>query len=104
MAYSVARRTHEIGVRMALGARNSQVLRMILRRSLTLGAMGAAAGVAASLALTRFLATLLFGVTSTDPLTFAAAALMLGAVAAGAGYVPARRAASLDPMRALRCS
>ncbi len=102
ISYTVSRRTHEIGVRVALGAQPADVLRMVVGQALLLSLIGVAAGAAASLALTRFLRTYLYGVTATDPTTFAAVAALLLAVAALAGYLPARRAAAVDPVLALR--
>jgi predicted permease len=101
-AYSVVRRTREIGIRMALGAQHAHVLWMALRESLFLAALGTAVGLAAALAATRVLADLLFGLAATDPLTIAGASLVMTAVAALAGYLPARRAMKVDPMVALR--
>ena len=101
-AYSVVRRTREIGIRMALGAQHAQVQWMVLRESLFLAALGIAVGLAAALAATRVLASMLFGLAATDPLTIAGASLVMTAVAALAGYVPARRVAKVDPMVALR--
>jgi predicted permease len=102
MAYSVSRRTRDIGVRVALGARHRDVLKMILGQGLRTILRGVTVGLAGSLLLTRTLESLLFGVTPTDPLTFAAVILLLVAAALLACYIPARRAASVDPMVALR--
>jgi predicted permease len=102
MAYSVSRRTRDIGVRVALGARHRDVLKMILGQGLRTILIGVSVGLAGSLALTRTLESLLFGVTPTDPLTFAAVILLLVAAALLACYIPARRAARVDPMVALR--
>ncbi|HEY1272218.1 MAG TPA: ABC transporter permease [Terriglobales bacterium] len=100
--YSVAQRTHEIGVRMALGARSWQVVGMVTGEGLRLVLFGVAAGSLAALALTRTISGLLFGVRPADPVTFGAVALLLAAVAVIACYVPARRATQVDPMTALR--
>jgi putative ABC transport system permease protein len=102
MAYSVSRRTREIGVRVALGARASDVLRMILGQGMRTIFGGVIAGLAGSLALTRTVESLLFGVTPTDPLTFAAVILLLVVAALVACYIPARRATRVDPLVALR--
>ena len=102
MAYSVSRRTREIGVRVALGARSRDVLTMILNQGMRTIVIGIAIGIAGSLALTRTLSSLLFGITATDPLTFAAVIALLIAVALFACYIPARRATKVDPMVALR--
>ena len=102
MAYSVSRRTREIGVRVALGAASGDVLRMILNQGLRTIFVGVAIGIAGSLALTRTVASLLFGVTPTDPLTFGAVTLLLIAAALLACFIPARRATKVDPMVALR--
>jgi putative ABC transport system permease protein len=102
MAYSVSRRTQEIGVRVALGAGSGDVLRMILGQGMRTILVGIAVGLAGSLALTRTVESLLFGVTATDPLTFGAVILLLVAAALLACYIPARRATRVDPMVALR--
>jgi predicted permease len=102
MSYAVSRRTSEIGIRMALGAERAAVLWMVLRESLGMVVVGAAAGLAAAFASTRLLANLLYAVSPTDPLAFGVAAGVLLAVAALAAYIPARRAARVDPMVALR--
>ena len=102
MSYGVARRTNEIGLRMALGAQGSNVIAMILREVLLLMIAGAVAGTVAAMACTRFVESQLFGLTPTDPLTFAGAAVVLLIVGTLAGYIPARRASKIDPMVALR--
>ena len=102
MAYSVARRTREFGVRMALGASARNVARLVLGQALATAGAGLAAGLAGSLALTRVMQSLLFGVSATDPLTFAGVVALLALVALVASYVPARRATKVDPMIALR--
>jgi len=102
LAYAVARRTGEIGIRMALGARPVLVRRMILRDILVVVAAGLATGIGAVLLLTRLIASLLFGVDPSDPVIIAAAALLLSLVALAAGYLPARRASRVDPVTALR--
>jgi predicted permease len=102
MTYNVARRTHEIGVRMALGAQNREVQWMILRESLLLLGIGVILGVPATLATTRLVGAQLFGLTASDPLTFIAAILAISTVALLAAYFPARRATRVDPMIALR--
>jgi putative ABC transport system permease protein len=102
ISYGVAQRTHEIGVRMALGARRGDVLKLIVGQGLALTGVGIALGWMAALILTRWLKTLLFEVSATDTVTFAAIALLLGVVALLACYLPARRAMRVDPMLALR--
>ncbi len=102
MAYSVSRRTREIGVRVALGASSGDVLRMILSQGLRTIFIGVAIGIAGSLALTRAIESLLFGVTATDPLTFGGVTLLLVGAALLACFIPARRATKVDPMVALR--
>jgi len=102
MAYSVARRTAELGTRIALGATPGNVLRLVLRQGLVTALIGVAIGVAGAIVVTRTLRSFLFGLSPTDPVTFAAVALLLILVALLACYVPARRAAKVDPMEALR--
>ena len=102
LSYEVSRKTREIGVRMALGARPSDVLRFIVRQGVGLSAVGAVLGILGALGVTRYLASLLYGVRPFDPLTFLAVALLLGLVALAACYLPARRASRVDPMVALR--
>ena len=102
VAYSVGQRTQEIGVRMALGAARSDVLRMVLGPGMVLTLIGVALGVAGALAFTRLLSSMLFGVRPTDPFTFVITAVVLGLAAGLASYIPARRAAKVDPMVALR--
>ncbi len=102
ISYAVAQRTREIGIRMALGAERREVLKMVVGKSLRLTLVGVALGIASALALTHFLASLLYNVSPTDLLTFFAAALALTTVALVASYIPARRAAKVDPMVALR--
>jgi putative ABC transport system permease protein len=101
-AYSVSRRTHEIGLRVALGASQSQILRLVVGRGLVTSLIGAGVGVAAAFELTRGLSGMLYGVAATDPLVFAGVPLLLIAVSALASYVPARRATRIDPLVALR--
>jgi len=102
VSYSTSQRTFEIGMRMALGARRRDVFGMVLGQGLKLVLAGLAVGVAAALALTRLLAAFLYGVTATDPVTFLAVAALLTVIALLAGYIPARKAAGVDPLAALR--
>ena len=103
MAYTVAQRTREIGIRMALGARRGDVLNLVLRQSAFLTIIGLGLGLAGATMVTRYLQGLLFGLTPLDPVTFAAVAALFAAIATLASYVPARRAASVDPLVAVRC-
>jgi predicted permease len=102
MSYSVEQRTQEIGIRVALGASGSDMLRMVVRHGLVLAGIGLAVGLASAFALTRFIATMLFGVQATDPMAFGAVVATLAAVAWIAIYIPARRATRIDPLVALR--
>jgi putative ABC transport system permease protein len=102
ISYSVSQRTHEIGIRMAMGAQSRDVLTLVVRHGLVLTGTGIGAGLIASFGLTRLMATLLYGVSATDPVTFLAIPLVLAGVALGACFVPARRASRVDPIEALR--
>jgi putative ABC transport system permease protein len=102
MAYSVSQLTHEIGVRIALGARPDAILRLVIRQALILAALGIAIGLVGAFALTRVMSSLLFGVSATDLLTFVITSLLLGSIALMASYIPARRAAKVDPIAALQ--
>jgi ABC-type antimicrobial peptide transport system permease subunit len=102
IAYSVSQRTREVGIRMALGAQRREVLQLVLRQGLTLACIGVGVGLVGALVVTRLLRGILFGVTATDPLTYIAVPSALLAVALLACWFPARRAASIEPMTALR--
>jgi putative ABC transport system permease protein len=102
IAYAAAQRTREIGLRMALGAQVADVRGMFLRQGLRLTVIGIAAGIAGSIAVTRVMSAMLFGVSATDPITYAAVSAVLAAIALVAVYLPARRAARVDPVIALR--
>jgi putative ABC transport system permease protein len=102
MAYSVAARTQEMGIRMSLGAEPRDIVRLVVGQGMSLALLGVAIGIAASLALTRLISTLLFGVSTTDPLAFSLAATVLVTTALIACYLPARRATRVDPIVVLR--
>jgi ABC-type antimicrobial peptide transport system permease subunit len=102
ISYAVGRRTKEIGVRMALGAERREILMMVLRESLIVGALGLAIGIPASLAVARGLRSMLYGLSPADPLTSVAALLLITAFTLTAAFLPAYRAATIDPIRALR--
>ena len=103
ISYLVGQRTHEIGVRMALGAQRSDVLGLVIGHGARMALIGVAIGMCAALGLTRLMANQLFGVSAHDPLTFAGVAMLLILVAVAACYIPARRALRVDPIIALRC-
>jgi ABC-type antimicrobial peptide transport system permease subunit len=102
LSFAVAQRTGEIGIRMALGAERGRVLALVMRDGAVLACIGLAIGLVTAVALTRVLRTMLFEVTTTDPLTYVAMALVLGLAVAAASWIPARRAAKVDPVTALR--
>jgi ABC-type antimicrobial peptide transport system permease subunit len=103
MAYAVGQRTHEFGIRLALGARRQSVLRLVLRQGLRLIVAGVAIGLLLAFAVTRLLANFLYGVSPFDTVTFASVPVLLGCIALAACWMPARRAARVDPIEALRC-
>jgi putative ABC transport system permease protein len=102
IAFSVAQRTHEMGIRMAIGARPSHILSLVLREGMSLALMGIAVGLAGSFAITRAISGMLYRVSPTDPLTFVLISLLLTGAALAASFIPARRAIRVDPMVALR--
>jgi putative ABC transport system permease protein len=102
ISYLVTQRTQEIGIRIALGARGSDVVRLMLRQGATLSAIGLAIGLLSAVALSRALRSLLYGVSNTDPMTYVVVAVLLGAVAIAATWIPASRAAHVDPTVAMR--
>jgi putative ABC transport system permease protein len=102
MSYSVTQRTHEIGIRIALGARKSDVLKLVVGQGMIMTLIDVVVGLAASFGLTRLMSSLLYGVSAADPLTFAAISILIALVSFGACYIPANRAAKVDPMVALR--
>ena len=101
ISYLVSERTHEIGIRLALGAKRSEIMRMILRQGLELATNGAVVGLVGALIVSRLMTGLLYGVSPTDPLTFIGVTLVLTSVALAASYIPAMRAMRLDPMTTL---
>ncbi|SRR5581483_6603189 len=102
MAYAVSQRTRELGIRISIGARTGDVLRLVLGQGFALGVIGMVVAVVAALAVTRFSAHLLYGVSAADPITFSATSVLLLGVALAASYFPARRATKVDPITALR--
>jgi putative ABC transport system permease protein len=103
ISYSAAQRTHEIGIRIALGAKPSQVLKTILRQGIVIVFCGSAFGILAAAAIAKLVGSFLVGVSAVDPLTHIAVSLLLAAIALLASFIPARRATRVDPMMALRC-
>ena len=102
ISYSVGQRTHELGVRIALGAQSGHILMLVMKQSLRLAALGVGVGLAAAFALSRLIQSLLFGVGALDPVTFVGTPLLLLAIASAASYIPAFRATRVDPMTTLR--
>ena len=102
IAYSVSRRTHEIGIRMALGAHATEVMKLVVRQGMALAVIGVVFGLLLAVAMSRVLATMLYGISAIDLVAFSLASILLLAVAFLANYLPARRAAHVDPMEALR--
>jgi len=103
MSYAVTRRTHELGIRSALGASRGEIVGLVVGQGMKLAGVGMAAGLIAAVVLTRLMAGLLYGVRPADPATLVAVTLLLGGIALAACYIPARRATAVDPVIALRC-